>query len=691
MKNSLFALLLGLGLAGSTSVGDAAATELVLQNAWTNAPFETSNAEAFLDDGIVHFKGAIQFGSDPVLFTLPTALRPATTVYVAVDLCNAITGRLIIQPDGVVSVQSTTTFAAAQCFTSLDGAKFALSADGFTPLTLDNGWTVSPFGTSSPAAALIDGIVHLQGAIAGGTTALPFVLPPGFRPDTDVYAPVNLCAGAKGRLWIQSSGVVTIESSTSFGDAQCFTSLDGVSFAPSAAGFTVLTLANDWIGSPFSTSAPAASVVDGIVRLKGALANGTSATLFVLPAGLRPATNVFVPIDLCGAAKGRLQIRPTGEVLVESLGSGSTPQCFTSLDGASFVIDPSGFVDLPLGNGWIQSIFVSQTAQAARYDGIVHLRGAIQGGTDPILFTLPVTMRPAADVYVAVDLCNARVGRLWITPSGQATVQSVDGFGEAECFTSLEGVTFAPSATGFTPLTLENGWVGSAYGTSSPAVARINGIVHLKGGITSGTSDVTFTLPLGMRPATNVMVQTNLCGGAKGRLLILPSGVVIATEPAGFSPLVQCFTSLDGVKFAPSTAGFAPLTPVNGWTNTGFGTNAPAAALLRDVVYLEGAISSGSTAEVFTLPPPLRPTGNVYVPIDLCNATKGRLIIDAAGLVTVQPLGPFSDAQCFTSLDGASYAVPEPWGLSTLAAGVILLAGLGSARARRQAASADAD
>ena len=61
------------------------------------------------------------------VFTLPVGMRPPTNVYVAVDLCNATSGRLFIQPNGVVQLnEENGTFANAQCFTSLDGAWFAL-------------------------------------------------------------------------------------------------------------------------------------------------------------------------------------------------------------------------------------------------------------------------------------------------------------------------------------------------------------------------------------------------------------------------------------------------------------------------------------------------------------------------------------------------------------------------------------
>ena len=51
---------------------------------------------------------------------------------------------------------------------------------------------------------------------------------------------------------------------------------------------------------------------------------------------------------------------------------------------------------------------------------------------------------------------------------------------------AAQAATITPT---FTPLTLVNGWANYGNGTASAAVASINGIVHLKGGIkTSGTN-----------------------------------------------------------------------------------------------------------------------------------------------------------------------------------------------------------
>ena len=104
----------------------------------------------------------------------------------------------------------------------------------WTPLTLQNGWSGAPFGTSAGAARVISGIVHLKGAIATtGTNPVPFTLPAGFRPAKVVFVAVDLCNATNGRLQIEPTGVVTVEAEGgAFSNAACFTSLDGVSFAP---------------------------------------------------------------------------------------------------------------------------------------------------------------------------------------------------------------------------------------------------------------------------------------------------------------------------------------------------------------------------------------------------------------------------------------------------------------------------
>jgi len=256
--------------------------------------------------------------------------------------CRAVTGGLrrlaacaVTTVTVIVSVGALGT-AAAQAATA---APHALTG-GWTSLTLQNGWTTSPFGTSVAAVRTISGIVHLKGAIATtGSNPVPFTLPAGFRPASAVFAPVDLCNATHGVLQIDKSGVVTVEAEGgAFSNAACFTSLDGAWFAKSAGSFTPLTLQDGWFTAPFGTSAPAVRTISGITHLKGAIAtSGTNPVPFTLPAGFRPASVVFVPVDLCTATNGRLQIEPTGVVTVQAEGGAfSNAACFTSLDGVSF-------------------------------------------------------------------------------------------------------------------------------------------------------------------------------------------------------------------------------------------------------------------------------------------------------------------------------------------------------------------
>jgi hypothetical protein len=314
-------------------------TTLKLKNGWQNAPFATSKAQVRDVSGIVYFKGAISTsGANAVPFVLPRAFRPHTWVYVPVDMCGATNGRLTIAPNGTTTVEAESSFANAQCFTSLDGASFALSAKSFTTLSPRNGWTNAPFNTSDIKARNLDGIVHFKGAMStSGTNAKAFTLPRSLRPHTSVYVPVDMCNATNGRLIITPNGAVNVEAESSFADAQCFTSLDGASFALSAKSFTTLSPRNGWTNAPFSSSDIKARNLDGIVHFKGAMStSGTNTKAFTLPRSLRPHTRVYVPVDMCNATDGRLIITPNGAVNVEAESSFANAKCFTSLDGAWF-------------------------------------------------------------------------------------------------------------------------------------------------------------------------------------------------------------------------------------------------------------------------------------------------------------------------------------------------------------------
>ena len=322
----------------------------------------------------------------------------------------------------------------------------------------------------------------------------------------------------------------------------------------------------------------------------------------------------------------------------------------------------AAFARLTLVHGWANYGNGTASAAVASINGIVHLKGGIKtSGTNPVPFTLPVADRPARNVYVPVALCGGDNGRLDITPSGVVNVETEGGanWSNAQCFTSLDGVSFARSASSFTPLTLHNGWVKYGFGTASPAARNISGIVHLEGAMqTKGTNQVAFTLPKGDRPTLRIFVPVDLCDATNGDLFIQPDGSVTVEAEGGDWSNAQCFTSLDGVSFAPSASSFARLTLQNSWTSTGLASASPAVRLISGIVHLEGDMyTNGINPVPFTLPASFRPAHNVVVKVALCGRDSGDLIIGPGGEATVQAGGGnWTNAQCQTSLDGVWFA-----------------------------------
>lgn len=316
------------------------------------------------------------------------------------------------------------------------------------------------------------------------------------------------------------------------------------------------------------------------------------------------------------------------------------------------------FTPLTLVNGWHNYRIGTASAAVASINGIVYLKGGIKtGGTNPVPFTLPAADRPARKVFVPVDLCRGDSGRLDITPAGVVTVETEGGahWGKAKCYTSLDGVSFARSASSFTKLTLKGGWVKYGFGTASPAARKISGIVHLEGAMqTKGTNQVAFILPAGDRPTLRIFVPVDLCGATNGDLFIQADGSVLVEAEGGHWSNAQCFTSLDGVSFAPSASSFTPLSLQNGWTSTGLASARPAVRVIAGIVHLEGDMYTNSINPVpFTLPAGFRPAHNVAIKVALCGEDSGELIIGPGGQATVQAEGGnWTNAQCQTALDG---------------------------------------
>jgi hypothetical protein len=327
-----------------------------------------------------------------------------------------------------------------------------------------------------------------------------------------------------------------------------------INMAPSrtaTAHFRELTLGPGWIPAPFQYNLPGISLVGSVVQLRGAIrTSGVDSLVFTLPPGFRPLSELYVPVVLCGARRGRLHIYPSGATWLQTeSGQWASAQCQTSLDGVSFVLSDAGFTGLALQNGWVGGVFATRTPGVRLISGIVHFRGAVGDGSSTSLFTLPAGFRPPTTVYVAVDLCGSTKGRLIIQPTGEVSVQAENSFADAQCFTSLEGASFATSAAAWSSLTPLNGWTGAPHSTRPPAVLNVNGVVRFQGGLaTTGTELHAFTVPAQMRPATIVTIPVDMCASKKGHLVIGPDGRAAFNSGHAWST-VRCFASLEGVSY----------------------------------------------------------------------------------------------------------------------------------------------
>jgi hypothetical protein len=122
--------------------------------------------------------------------------------------------------------------------------------------------------------------------------------------------------------------------------------------------------------------------------------------------------------------------------------------------------------------------------------------------------------------------------------------------------------------------------------------------------------------------------------------------------------------SLEGVTFPLDNSpanGWTCLAPTNGWSSMPFGTRDTCVKDVDGVVRMSGAVSTSSTSgtifDALALPAGLRPPVDSYVLIDLCDGTTGRIHVTPAGIVTLEAETSLSNAQCFSSFEGAAFSL----------------------------------
>ncbi len=304
----------------------------------------------------------------------------------------------------------------------------------FQPLTLTSWWSAGMGGI--PRAGLSNGVVYLAGSLTqtGSGTNEAGTLPAGkYLPGRDLYLPAYTASGTGGEAVIHSDGRVAVLGP----GYSVYTSLAGISY-PVALKSGKLTLVNGWQAVQGSTGNAGAALGNGVVYLSGALSqpSGTGSTFATLPKADRPARVLYVPIFSTDGKTGLtcgLKVTPSGQV---SVFGDPAVRNFSSLAGVSFPIALKSS-KLTLASGW-KTAPGTAAPRVSLSHGVVYLSGAVSGGSQVLVTTLPAADRPAHTVFMPVSMAGGTAGRLAIDPQGHVYVNG----NNATALTSLEGVHF---------------------------------------------------------------------------------------------------------------------------------------------------------------------------------------------------------------------------------------------------------
>jgi hypothetical protein len=333
---------------------------------------------------------------------------------------------------------------------------------------------------------------------------------------------------------------------------------------------------------------------------------------------------------------------------------------------------------LTLINGWSASSGTSPAVGLV--NGIITFRGIIKGTANATdnPFVLPAAFRPrvSASGWDSVQLrlttkdnVGATLSFLLNNVAGTyETHLRQDGLSgpgtAARTFTSLDGVTVDTFATDATEVDYgSHGWSGvysfRSQGAAPAASAKIvNGFVRFQGHLSGGDESwYLFTLPPEMRPQDFVMVPISLGFSQStysyGRLVIAGNGNVWAQNQGWDWSKATAGVSLEGAAFALADSGTSAIALKNGTLSNSNRTIR--ARNDNGIIRLQGTVRAGSSTTVATLPLGMAPTKTVFVVADMCDAVKGRVVINTAGDITVDSF-LLSSAQCGLSFDGVSFS-----------------------------------
>lgn len=485
------------------------------------------------DFSVSYFTGAGVTGANTVasdagasIADRTVALNASTTVDVTINANQLAAGRDINQ---TASIRSSRLDTNASAIASL------------TPVTIPA--APQPTGVNSAGARGIFNWPAVQGAtgytfeynINGGSWVTGFTNQ-NTRTFT-VSAPANEDVINARVLAINSAG------SSGYGTASVTTPL-----------WEPLILQNGWVTYDSTYSTPAYTktragiiVLKGMIKKAGTAAAVSAETAATLPAGYRPeGGRIMFGATINSNAAGRIDVATDGSVVVNNGNTG-----WTSLETVRFA--ESGRYTLttatPLngwtqfGSGWAPSQYTTDSEGRVVLQGLISIgTGSIANGTR--LLDLPASYYPPQ--YMHVLTRSSAFGYVGLEYRPGLTTVVAKNVGSSYLSTTL--MYYPTGATGWTNMTLVNGWVfyGAPFSTAQYKKGTDN-IVSLKGLIRSGTTTAgttVTTLPVGFRPKERILF-TSVSADAHIRMDITPGGAV--TVQGG--SISATWVSLDGISF----------------------------------------------------------------------------------------------------------------------------------------------
>lgn len=671
----------GTGVAGGVGSGTSTITFTLTSTGCTATRIETVNA---LPSAIL--------GANTVCPGLNTTLSDASGAgtWVSSNTSAATIGGGTGVVGGVAAGTTTITFTLTSTGCSvtrvetvtpnpaaISGSSSVCVGASVTLSDATGGGTWSSSNTSVATAGLFSGAV---GGVATGTTTITYMLALTgcYSTMTEtvnssvsaISGTLSVCVGSNtalsdasgGGVWSSSTGAVaTIGAGSGIaGGVTVGTSTITYSLGAGCLTTSVLTV----------NANPAAITPAGAVSVcAGATTSLTDATA----GGAWSSSNSGVATVASGVVTG---VAAGTATISYTTASGCSSTKVVTVNQAPAAITPGGAAvcvgsNLTLSDATGAGVWSSSNAGVATIGAGTGVAGGVAFGTTTISYTLgtcyatttlsvdpvPGAITPAGPVTVctgtATSLTDATGGGAW--SSSDITIATVDASGNtwgvaagAATITYSLGtgcyvvknitVNTAPTAilpspavicTGATT-TLTDGAGGGAWSSSNTAVATIDAVTGLAGGVTAGTSTITYAIGTCVATATLTVNMSPNAGSISGPASVCTGLMISLTDAASGGIWSSSNTSVATVDISGNVTGVSSgVTNIMYTVSNSCGTTTASAAVNVFALPVSGTITGASTvcAGTFTLYTESAPGG-------VWSVTNSNASITGTGLLT---------------------------------------------------------